>query len=208
MNYFYNKKVAVFTIFVTVFATATAQKYFQGYSGGMMLHTGYVWGGSVHTQRFPEKIKIEGMPFGIGGLLRFHLGKHLCIGGEGYNSTLFYGKNKSNTTLSWGGLLIDYQYEIKKFTVFSGGTVGGGSVKNITVFADVSNPNAENAVYQRYAIMLINPFIGTEYALSPKIHLIMKADYLINITAKRSDFATGFRIYAGFVFFHGRKNAE
>ena len=176
--------------------------YFQGYSGGMMLHTGYVSGGKININ-YQEKVQLQGMPFGIGGVLRFHFGKHLRIGGEGYNSTLHYGKNKSYATLSCGGLLIDYQLEINKFTLFFGGTIGGGSVKNISV---VSNQSTEkNAVYRNYSLMLANPFLGMEYAVAQRIRLIAKVDYLFNISKKQPDFSTGVRLYAGIVFFHARK---
>jgi hypothetical protein len=179
--------------------------YFQGYSGGMMLHTGYISGGmvSVNSQ---EKTKLQGMPFGIGGLLRFHFGNYFRVGGEGYNSTLHYGKNKNYTALSWGGLLLDCQWKINKFTLFGGGTIGGGSVKNITILNDFSTHSIEkNAIYRKYTIMIADPFIGMEYAIAQKIHLITKVDCIFNITNRQPDFVIGPRFYAGIVFFHARK---
>jgi len=183
------------------------KKSFQGYSGGMMLHTGYLSGGEVNIDNFSEKINIQGAPFGIGGLLRFHFGKHLRIGSEGYNSTLHYWKNKSHTTLGWGGLLIDCQWKINKFTVFLGGTMGGGSLKNTTVLSNASPHSLkENAVYQKYTLLIADPFIGMEYTITQKIHLITKIDCLVNLTNKQSDFAIGPRLYLGIIFFHERKS--
>ncbi|MCL2131150.1 MAG: hypothetical protein FWH36_01650 [Lentimicrobiaceae bacterium] len=184
----------------------SGKKVFQGYSGGMMVHTGYISAGEVNLPDFQEKIKIQGMPWGLGGVLRFHFGKHLRIGGEGYNSTLHYGKNKSYAALSWGGLLIDCQWNINKFTLFLGGTIGGGNVKNITLLNPVSaRSTGENAVYRRYAVMIADPFIGMEYALTQRIRLIAKADCIFNIAEKQPDFAAGVRIYAGVVFFQAGK---
>ena len=181
---------------------------FQGYSGGMMLHTGYLLGGSVDVPNYTEKTKIQGFTFGIGGALRFHFGKHLRIGSEGYNSTLRYGKNKSSMSLGWGGLLIDCQWEIAKFTLFCGGTIGGGSMKNTILTEPVSaNSAGQKALYQKYSIMVIDPFIGMEYAISSKIHLIIKADCIVNLTQKQSDFPIGTRVYAGIVFFHATKRS-
>ena len=147
------------------------------------------------------------MPWGIGGLIRFHFGKHIRIGGEGHNSTLYYGKNKSYTTLGWGGLLIDCQWEIRQFTLFLGGSIGGGSVKNIIISENTSlHATEKNAVYQRYSVMTAAPFMGMEYAITPRIHFIMKTDCLFNMMKKQSGFATGIRLYAGIAFFHARKS--
>ena len=183
---------------------ASSKKFhFQGYSGGMMLHTGYLSGGEVKINP-QEPIQLQGVPFGLGGLLRFHLGKHLRIGGEGYNSTLHYEKNNSYTALSWGGLLIDSPWKINKFTLFFGGTMGGGSVKNITAVNNHSSIEKE-AIYRKYSVMLIDPFIGMEYALTHRMHLITKIDCIVDINGKQSDFTIGPRIYLGIVFFHGKK---
>ena len=184
---------------------SSKKTHFQGYSGGMMYHTGYLSGGAVDISSH-ETVKLQGAPSGIGGLLRFHFGKHFRIGGEGYNSTLHYGKNNSYATLSWGGLLLDSPWAINKFTVFFGGTIGGGSVKNITV---VNNrpirPIEKEAIYRKYSVMIADPFIGMEYAINRRMHLITKIDCLFDMTGKQSDFATGPRVYLGIVFFHGKK---
>jgi len=210
-----NKRIFLFLYCMAVFIQIAAQNqdvnskkmYFQGYSGGMMLHTGYLSGGEVNIADFSEKINVQGTPFGIGGLLRFHFGKHLRIGSEGYSSTLHYWKNKSYTSLGWGGLLLDCQWKINKFTVFAGGTIGGGSLKNVTILNNVSTHSIkENAVYQKHTVLIAAPFIGMEYAITQRVHLITKIDCILNITNKPSDFAIGPRVYAGVVFFHGRKS--
>ncbi len=179
--------------------------YFQGYSGGMMLHTGYLFSGEVNIYNdithSVETIDIQGMPVGIGGLMRFHFGKHFRVGGEGYSSTLHYGKNKSYMTLGWGGVLFDCRWVLNKFTIFLGGTIGGGSVKNVTVANNASSHSIEkNALYRKYAVMIIDPFIGMEYAVNRSIHLIAKIDYIISVNGSRSDFAMGPRIYLGVIF--------
>ena len=206
-----NKKRLLYFCCILFFLQTKAQgvdnkkTYFQGYSGGMMLHTGYISGGTVSVNS-QEKIKLQGMPFGIGGLLRFHFGNHFRAGGEGYSSTLHYGKNKSYSSLSWGGLLLDCQWKINKFTLFLGGTIGGGSVKNITILNNFFPHSIEkNATYKKYTVMVADPFIGMEYAIAQKVHLITKVDCIINITNKQPDFAIGTRFYVGIVFFHAKK---
>jgi hypothetical protein len=178
---------------------------FQGYSGGMMLHTGYLSAGKI---KLPEvQVKTQGVPWGIGGILRFHFGKHLRIGGEGYSSNLHYGKNGSFLSLGWGGFLMDCQWKINKFTVFCGGTIGGGGVKNVTTVSPVSAHSTEiNAIYRKYAVMLVAPFIGMEYTLTPKVSFIAKADCLVNLTQRQADFPIGVRIYAGIIFHHAKSS--
>ena len=57
---------------------------FRGFSGGMALHTGWVGGGSVRLttpagRPLPVQ-RVRGVPFGIGGSIRFHFGEHLRVG--------------------------------------------------------------------------------------------------------------------------------
>ena len=61
-----------------------------GYDGGMMLHTGYLQGTIPQISH-----QAKGMPFGIGGAIKFHIGKHFRVGSEGYVSNLKQLKNGS-----------------------------------------------------------------------------------------------------------------
>lgn len=45
------------------------------------------------------------MPFGIGGVIRVHLGDHWRVGSEGYVSTIKQANNGSYVKYGWGGLL-------------------------------------------------------------------------------------------------------
>ena len=192
-----------------LFAQDTSEKKFsfQGYSGGMMLHSGYLFGGHINLPNTSESVDINGIPFGLGGTLRVHFGKHLRIGMEGYTSTLYYGEQrKSFVSLGWGGILVDGQWKIKRTTIFCGGTIGGGSVKNVAVRNIIpANSIEQDAVYRKYTIMVATPFVGVEYALTGKIHWITKVDCIVNLTNKQSDFATGPRVYTGIVFLRAGK---
>ena len=55
----------------------------QRIDGGMMVHSGYLHG-NIKALNYEAK----GPTFGLGGVLRFHLGNHFRVGGEGYVSTL------------------------------------------------------------------------------------------------------------------------
>ncbi|MEG1555186.1 MAG: hypothetical protein RR356_00465 [Bacteroidales bacterium] len=186
--------------------------HYKAFSGGMMLHTGYVFGGKSTVydahHNFIGSKEMKGTPWGIGGVLRFHFGKHLRIGTEGYSTNLQYGKNGSFVQLGWGGFLMDCQWIIEKFTLFVGGTLGGGGVKNLTLLDNSHTDFVEegHATYRKYGVGLLTPFMGFEYAVTPKLHLIVKLDYIMNITNPQPDFVTGPRIYFGVLFCRERKS--
>lgn len=63
---------------------------FQGFSGGMMLHAGYLFGQDGNAPKTPEGklCSPQGAAFGVGGALRVHLWKHLRTGFEGFVTTM------------------------------------------------------------------------------------------------------------------------
>mgnify|MGYP002520597827 FL=1 len=182
---------------------------FSGYSGGMMVHSGYVSAGNVTftppNGGVPVTAKISGLPLGIGGALKIHFGKHLRIGTEGYSSNLRYGKNGSYEHTGWGGLLVDGVLPLGRWFPFAGITLGGGGVKNVTALQDTTGDFALDdgtTSYRKYTFMALAPFIGVEYALTARIHLVLKADWLLDATSRQSDFVRGPRVYFGFMFCH------
>ncbi len=182
---------------------------FSGYSGGMMIHSGYVSAGNVTftppNGGVPVTAKISGLPLGIGGALKIHFGKHLRIGTEGYSSNLRYGKNGSYEHTGWGGLLVDGVLPLGRWFPFAGITLGGGGVKNVTALQDTTGDFALDdgtTSYRKYTFMALAPFIGVEYALTARIHLVLKADWLLDATSRQSDFVRGPRVYFGFMFCH------
>lgn len=183
---------------------------YEGFIGGMMIHTGYVWAKGLELSnpsglRLPHT-DIKGMPLGIGGALKVQFGKHFRIGTEGYSTRLNYGKKGSSSHIGWGGLLMDAIWETGKFTFFAGGTIGGGGTTNITLTEDygMDEITEQNVSFRKYSFMSVCPFIGFEYALTQKINFTVKTDWLINITNRQKDFPTGPRLYIGIMFKHKR----
>lgn len=182
---------------------------FSGYSGGMMVHSGYVSSSAVsfsNSDGTPaSSVRMAGMPLGIGGALKIHFGKHLRIGTEGYSSNLRYGSNGSYAHTGWGGILVDGVIPIGRWSPFAGVTVGGGGVKNVTVLEKTTDDfilDDGTTSFRRYAFMAIAPFIGVEYALTQRVHLVLKADWLLDATSSQPDFVQGPRLYIGFMFCH------
>ena len=78
------KKIILSSIFCLLCVCATSQdkKFIKGFSGGMMVHSGYQFGGDN-----PFDLDISSPTFGIGGCAKLHHTKHFRSGFEGYFST-------------------------------------------------------------------------------------------------------------------------
>lgn len=176
---------------------------YGGFSGGMLLHTGY-----VYSQRFDIEVNgvaktftRQGAPFGLGGRLQFAFGKHLRIGGEGYSSVLYF-KNKSYCQTGWGGILADFIWRKKVVSPFVGFTFGGGTQKTLILSDSFQNQFiTENIFYHRFGFLVLTPFVGMEITITPKVRFVLKADYIFNVSNPQKDFITGVRLYAGVWFY-------
>ncbi len=174
---------------------ASAQR--QLFDGGMMVHTGYL-DGNVAALDYSAK----GMTFGIGGVLRFHIGDVLRVGFEGYVSTLGQMDNGSYVRTGWGGLVVDGCWHLGRWMPYAGLCVGGGRASSLLMFAgDDSDWTPEpNVVLHNEMFMLVNPYIGVEYSLTDAVHLTLKADRLTPLSGEA--IPTGVRLYLGFIFAH------
>ena len=172
---------------------------FNGYDGGMMLHTGY-----VKANIKPLNYIAEGASNGIGGAIRFHFGQHYRIGTEGYVSTLNLMNNGSYMKTFWAGLINDFYWEIGKFMPYAGITIGGGALTDCFIF-DGDNHDWEkesNVIINKQPFIAIDPIIGCDYCISESIHITVKFDYLFGFNNKDLYLPTGPRAYIGFIFFH------
>lgn len=181
---------------------------FSGCSGGMMVNVGYGFSG---TYRLYDSGGVplgyfhhRGAPVGMGGAARIHFGKHLRLGGEGYVSTMRYAGHAGYAQIGWGGITLDSQWEIRRWTLFAGGMAGGGSHKNLDVINDEVDDEFQvsRSSYRYYPFMAVAPYLGAEFALSRKVHIVAKVDYVVNVTARRPDFVSGPRFFVGFMFYH------
>ena len=109
--------------FITI-SQAQEKKAIQGFSGGMMVHTGYQFGGDN-----PYNLNISSPTFGIGGCAKVHLTKHFRTGFEGYFSTASMSKgvqSGSHNKVFWTGVLADWYWQKGKIVPYIGATAGGG----------------------------------------------------------------------------------
>ena len=122
----------------SVGVTKRSSMAYSGYQGGMMFNVGYVESRDFQFQDnsglpLGEPGRLSGASMGLGGALRVGFGKYLRVGIEGYVSTLKYQPQGSSAKIGWGGLLLDSHWHIKKFTIFTGGVIGGGAYTHITM---------------------------------------------------------------------------
>lgn len=182
---------------------------YSGFSGGMMVHTGYLFGGDITlTDGLGNyRQKLSGAPTGIGGAARVHLGKHLRVGGEGYVTTLKYGKHDSYATIGWGGVLADCIWRFGRWAPYVGTSFGGGSMKNLTLTSPtpLDDRMEERSSFRKFGFLTLVPFAGVEFTMTDKIRLSMKADWMCNLTNRQPDFVTGPRIYIGFAFYRTKE---
>ena len=180
-------------------AHAQNEKVIRGFDGGMMVHTGYLFG-NIGPEEFPAK----GVPFGIGGVIRLHLGKHLRLGSEGYVSTLNQRKNGSYLKYGWGGILVDAYTVWGHFQPYIGITAGGGAATTLLMDETPSEAWApvDGTVYNRAGFFAIDPYLGVDFIVGKAMHLTLKVDWLNCFTKGGAMLPSGPRVYFGFLFYH------
>lgn len=204
------KQTLPFILFLSVFTYSFAQdtkSVYQGYSGGMLLHAGWL-GGSHASQPYNP----QGATIGIGGAMRVNLWKHLRLGSEGYVSTMPSSLTDARSVLQqgsyirngWGGLLADACWRLEKFWPYVGAGMGGGSKKSLFIVDGSQTdwlPETES-IFNKQTYFYVSPFVGFDYVLTPAIHLSFKLDCMLSF--HRGDLLTpvGPRLYFGIMFCH------
>ena len=189
-------------------------KVYQGFSGGMMLHTGYQFGRDSHAPLTPDgrSVSPQGATFGIGGALRVHLWKHLRTGFEGYVSTMPSEATDCHALLrpgsyvrtGCGGVLADACWRMEKAWPYIGGVIGGGSMKSLYILEgdqDSWAPDA-NSTYHKQSFFYVTPYVGCDYCLTKKVHLTFRLDWMLAFHRSELVLPSGPRLYFGFMFCH------
>lgn len=179
------------------------KKVFKGFSGGMMVHGGYLFGCDN-----PFGYNAQGATFGIGGVAKVHLMQHFRVGFDGYFSTMPLRKNiinGSHNKVFWTGALCDWYWKIgDKVIPYVGATVGGGMETTFYMFeGDKHDWEIEGkTVLRKQPFFAFDPFVGIEYKLGAALHLTVKADWLLAINSDGINRPMGPRLYFGFIFVH------
>ena len=185
-----------------VASTAQESKFIKGFSGGMMVHSGYQYGCDN-----PFGVDISSPTFGIGGCAKLHLTDHFRTGFEGYFSTAPIRKvveSGSHNKLFWTGLLADFFWHRGKFIPYIGTTLGGGMETSFLMFeGDKHDWTPEGmTVLHKQPFFAIDPYVGVEYAVGKALRLTLKADWMLAINSDGLNRPMGPRVYFGFIFAH------
>ena len=190
-------------LFCINIANAGEKRKMTGYSGGMMIHTGFLSGCDN-----PYNYNPKGATFGIGGLAKVQFGKHFRVGAEGYFSTMGLSKEPvqkgSFNKLFWSGALCDWVWKAGKFYPYIGLTLGGGMETAYYMFEgnkDDWTPEAQS-VFHKQPFFAADPFAGVEYAVGKAFRLSLKLDWLMAINSEGLNRPSGPRLYFGFIFAH------
>ena len=183
---------------------AEDNKIFKGFSGGMMVHSGYQFGCDNPSQ---FSLDISSPTFGIGGCAKVQFTKHLRVGFEGYVSTADVSngvKSGSHNKMFWTGILADWFWQKGKVFPYIGATVGGGMETSFFMFeGDEHKWEVEQkSVLHKQPFFAIDPYVGIEYAVGKALRLTVKTDWLIAINSDGLNKPMGPRVYFGFIFAH------
>lgn len=208
----------------------TAGKVFTGFSGGMMLHAGYMFSDSpdklfsntgLGSADYRKNLPRDGVSIGLGGALRIHLINHIHLGAEGFVSTMPLMRTGSNVRTGWGGALCDFYTDWGKVRPLIGLTVGGGTMKRLyvpdeppVVYGSGTDTTNYNSSYIKTPFFFLDPYVGMEIRLNGHMALMIRIDYMLpfgrtssSLTSlgqdvKWSNFMTpsGPRLYIGIMF--------
>ena len=194
--------IALLSFCSTTMLHAQEKKFIKGFSGGMMVHSGYQYGGDN-----PFGLDISSPTFGIGGCAKLNFTDHFRAGFEGYFSTAPIKKGAvsgSHNKLFWTGLLADWFWQCGKFTPYIGTTLGGGMETSFFMFdGDKHDWKPEGmTVLHKQPFLAVDPYVGVEYAVGKALRLTLKADWMLTINSDGLNKPMGPRIYFGFIFAH------
>lgn len=182
-------------------------KVFTGFSGGMMLHVGYLFSDNpqqvfsntgLGDWNYVKGLPKSGFCYGLGGSLRAHLINHIHLGAEGFVSTMPLASmgTGSNVRTGWGGVLCDFYGNWGKVRPMIGLTVGGGTMKRLYVPADDSgfvsvrsdggDTTHYNASYVKTPFFLLDPYVGLEIDLNSHMALLIRIDYMLPFGTTKS----------------------
>ncbi|MBR5327139.1 MAG: hypothetical protein IKV31_01230 [Paludibacteraceae bacterium] len=198
----------------TLYADDSQSKVYQGFSGGMMGHAGYLFGENADAPKTDNGLicSPQGGTFGLGGALRVHLWKHLRVGGEGFVSTMNSGTTNMKHVLQkgsyirtgFGGVLMDACWRKEKVWPYIGGSVGGGAMRSLYVLdGNQDDWIAENKAYlHKQSFFYVNPYVGMDWCMTQKVHMTFRVDWMVALHAGEVVLPTGPRLLVGFMFCH------
>lgn len=189
-------------------------KVYQGFSGGMMLHTGYLFGidAAAPVDAAGQSFSLQGSPMGVGGAMRVHLWQLLRVGFEGYVSTLRVGLSNQSSHLQSGsysrvgsgGINIDACWRKAKAWPYLGAALGGGNIRSLYLVDGNQDDwvREREAYFHKQSFFYVAPYVGCDYCVTQKLHLTFRIDWMLAFHRGDLMMPTGPRLYLGLMFTH------
>lgn len=199
---------------MSVWGKTDSTAVYQGFSGGMMLHAGYLFGQDKNApvDGLGRSCSPQGATFGIGGALRVNLWKHLRVGGEGFVSTMSSVVSDCHSRLEkgsyvrtgWGGILADACWRMEKVWPYVGGSIGGGAMRSLYLLegSQADWIEEEHALFHKQGFGYVDPYVGLDWCMTNKVHMTFRADWMLAFRRGSLVLPTGPRVYIGFMFCH------
>ena len=198
---------------VMAFGATDSTSVFQGYSGGMMVHAGYLFGDNPAAV-LPDgsSLSSSGLTMGIGGSLRVNLWKHLRVGCEGFVSTMKSQNTSMRDVLQdgsfvrsgWGGMIADACWRMEKVWPYIGGAIGGGATHSLYMLEgsqDDWEPEGYT-VLSKQSFFYVTPYVGVDWCMTQRVHLTFRLDWMVALYDQAIAYPTGPRAFIGFMFCH------
>lgn len=210
------QKLLILVLFLSshIFATSDSTAIFQGYSGGMLVHCGYLFGHNADAPLLTTSVPIspQGATFGVGGSLRVNLMRHLRVGFEGFVSTMNSSMTDMHQDLQsgsyirtgWGGLIADACWRLEKIWPYIGASIGGGAMNSLFVVeGNQMDWQPEETIYlHKQEFLYVAPYVGCDWCMTPRVHITLRMDWMLAMCNNQLLLPTGPRLYIGFMFCH------
>ncbi|MCQ2348901.1 MAG: hypothetical protein MJZ98_00290 [Paludibacteraceae bacterium] len=208
------KRALFITLLFFALAVQAGTKVYQGFSGGMMLHAGYLFGKDPQAPVVDNELLCSpsGATFGIGGGAHVNLGKLMRVGCEGFVSTMNASTTDCRQILApgsyvrtgWGGLNVDACWRNTKIWPFVGTALGGGAMRSLYIIEGSQTDwlPEQNATFHKQSFFYVGPYAGLDWCMSQKVHLTFRLDWMVAIHDDKVLKPTGPRFYFGFMFCH------
>lgn len=176
---------------------AATGQVFTGFSGGMMLHIGYMFSddprkifsnAGLGSEEYIASLPKDGVGLGLGGTFRVHLLDMIHVGAEGGMSIMPLGKI-GNIRMGWGGAMCDVYTQWGKVRPLIGLSLGGGAMKRLYLPQNGPIPYAPeeaptdttlyNASYTKTPFFYLDPYVGMEVDLANNMALLIRIDYML-----------------------------
>ena len=175
---------------------AATNHVFSGFSGGMMLHIGYMFSddprkifsnAGLGSPDYIKNLPKDGVGLGLGGTLRVHLINHLHVGAEGGMTIMPLG-GTGNVRMGYGGAMCDFYTQWGKVRPLAGLSVGGGAMKRLFIpqyepiaYAEegATDSTYYNASYVKTPFFYLDPYVGLEIDIATNMALLIRIDYML-----------------------------